>query len=124
MGATIVKSRKSFADVFESENQEAYYSQSLLKYAEVKCKRPFENGASEESEFFVAMRSADRKFVLCVVWLFKRFGDEVYFKVISEFEGPFTRNKCPQEIMRLLSPVENLKYQGYAKEWRERHQAA
>lgn len=67
-------------------------------------------------------------FVIGMVVLHQRYGDEFVYKEVSEDMGPCECD-CPAAILKLLSPLEVICEPGsrsyeYAKTWRERCQAA
>lgn len=124
MGWTGIYTKKSFMEVFKEEYMEALYNQKILKVCEfnVSDKEP---ECLEESEFYIACRRHNGT-IGCNTIIFRRYDiskhrdkEEVVFKEMDEGMGPYINN-CPIEILKMLSPVEQLEYPGYAKEFRER----
>jgi len=77
---------------------------------------------------YAAIRNHDkttgRSYVFCAVILFKNNQRDGFgYKDVDESMGP-CEVACPDRIMRLLSPIEDLPHPGYAAEWRKSVAAA
>lgn len=118
MGSTGITTKKSFDDVFREEFGTELYNMTIRRYHEMKVPPPFETGVTEESEFFLATYRDG--YIGCDVIIFKRYIHEVVYKIMSDTEGPYTVTKCPEDIMKLLSPIEEYGYVGHADEFRKR----
>jgi len=118
MGWTGFKTNDSFAQIFEHEfNQPGF---DVIKYAEIKM--PTENDDEiEHSEIYAAVKKLNN-YIFGLVVIFKRYDNgEVLYKDMDESVGPYN-NKCPENILNLLSPLNENSYTSYAKLWRERQQ--
>lgn len=119
MGWTSYNTNKSFKEVFEDEFINRYPLGTFLNTVELQCLgNSKDDDCDEESEFFSAMRYEGT--LLASTVIFKRCGKEVLWKEQDESVGPYMKNKCPKSILKLLTPVDKLKYPGYSKIWRER----
>jgi hypothetical protein len=121
MGWTGINTRDSFMDVFKREYAQWFYGQNpkLIKTIEVPTPNDeLDDGSDAESEIFSAIN--DNGVIFGHVLLMKKCNNEVLYKGMDETNGPYTKAKCPKEILSLLSPVEKFEYQGYANKWRER----
>lgn len=110
MGWTGIKTDQSFKQVFESEfsdlNVLKYYFHT--EYPDTDCQ--------EQSTLYAAVKSSNNAIVFALVVLFKRYDNEVLFKVMDETVGPYYYD-CPKDIIDMLTPTEDFD-SGYAKEWR------
>jgi hypothetical protein len=84
--------------------------------------------ATESGTIYAAIRNEDKTtgvaYVLCGVFLFKNNRRDGFgYKSMTETMGP-TQVNCPDRIMRLLSPVEEIPDPSYAAEWRSNVAAA
>lgn len=73
---------------------------------------------------YAAIRNVNKQtgvsYVFCAVVLFKNSDKDGFgYKDMDEGMGPCEAD-CPDRIMRLLSPVENIPNPGYAADWRSR----
>jgi len=120
MGWTSITTKDSFEQVFQREFADKNPG-FFLKHIELKVPSYLRNdGNMEESEFFCAVISRNKAFNYGYVILFARWDDQVAWKEMDETSGPFTKLKCPKEILNMLSPLEKFDYAGYAEEWRKR----
>ena len=118
MGWTGIDTKKSLEDVFKQEFAEQM--PRFKKYIILQVTgENMDDGLDEEAEVFIAFEPRPNE-VCAVVILMHREGNEVRYKDMDESMGPYSKHKCPKEIMELLSPVESLKYNTYSKEWRAR----
>jgi len=117
MGWTGITTKKTFEQVFEEEFRTFILQQKIIKsiFLEVPIDKEYED-EDEHAEQFIAFRAEEG--ITCVIIIWKRYDNEVLYKEMDETVGPSTYNKCPKEIMDMLSPLDNFKYSGYAKEWR------
>jgi hypothetical protein len=117
MGWNGINTNKSFDEVFRDEFATLLYNGSIRRYIEVHVDPPYDTGTDDESEFFLAVYRQD--YMGCDVILFKRCDGNVLYKIMSDTEGPYTINKCPKEILELLSPTDKYGFVGYADTWRK-----
>jgi len=73
--------------------------------------------AVKSNVMYIAYRRPEDQKVIALVFLIRWFKDEYNFgyKDMEESMGP-NEHDCPERILSLLSPVEEL-YQGYSLEW-------
>jgi len=76
-----------------------------------------------ESEIFSAIQHKGN--IYAHVTLMTRVGNEVIYKGMHEFVGPYTKAKCPKEIMSMLSDLTKFDTEYFgemdsAKEWRKK----
>lgn len=110
MGWTGINTKKTFEEVYESE----FGSLETLASS-------FEHWGENYSkgESFHAIRHK-KGYVFALIILWDKDNKEVCYKEMDESVGPNTMRKCPKFIMDYLSPLEELPYPGFSKEWRER----
>ena len=123
MGWNGLNSNKSFDEIFRNEFAEWLAYGNIRHYVECHVDPPYDHDTIDESEFFAAVRG-NLGFTYCLIVIMKRLNSDntVAYKVMDEFVGPFTINKCPVEIMELLTPLDQLdknEYKGHSEEWRE-----
>lgn len=80
--------------------------------------------ATTRGVVYAAIRNLNKQtgvsYVFCAVVLFKNSDKDGFgYKDMDEGMGPCEAD-CPDRIMRLLSPVENIPNPGYAADWRFR----
>ncbi len=121
MGWTGINTSKTFEEVFQEEFCGYQSNFEVIKHVELKIpKHHRDDEKIEESEFFCCFKNKEKGYKFAVVILFARNGKEVLWNEMDESMGPYSKLKCPKEILDILSPIEQLDYPGYAKEWRER----
>ena len=86
------------------------------------------DAAAARGTVYAAVRNQDRRagtdYVFCAVILFKNTErDGFVYKTMRESMGPCEVD-CPDRIMRLLSPVEQIPNPSYTSDWRARVAAA
>lgn len=86
------------------------------------------DAASVRGAIYAAIRNTDtssgKSYVFCAVILFRNNDRDGFgYKAMDESAGPYAAD-CPDRIMRLLSPIEELPHPGYAAAWRARVAAA
>jgi hypothetical protein len=86
------------------------------------------DAAAVRGVIYAAIRNTDtessRSHVFCGVFLFRNNAREGFgYKAMDEAMGPCEVD-CPDRIMRLLSPVEDIPSPGYTADWRARVAAA
>jgi len=123
MGWTGIDTKKTFMEVFEKEYESWKIPGSehhILKSIEIGVpRRSQDEGVDNESEIFSAISYSGCVYAHTLMII--RRGDEVVFKGQHEMVGPYCKNKCPKEIMDLLTPLDNMKDAGdYWKVWRAR----
>jgi hypothetical protein len=82
------------------------------------------DAAAVRGTIYAAIRNTDKEtgksYVFCAVILFKNSKKNGFgYKDMDEGMGPCEVD-CPNRIMRLLSPVEDMPNPGYAADWRAR----
>lgn len=120
MGSTGIITKKSFSEILLQEYNTADYT--VIDHAMIR-EQPL-NGEMERAVAYCAIKHPDG-YVFGMVVKFERIQvgyskEEVIFKAITEQEGPVFYD-CPQHIGKLLSPLSELSYEGYAKSWREKN---
>jgi len=119
MGWCGINTDKSFNEVFRNEFVSYLNNEMIRRYIECHVDPPYDHDTCDESEFFLAVFRTS--YIGCDIIIFKRSLDKstVLYKMMSDIEGPYTINKCPKEILDLLSPIEHYNQPGYAKKWRD-----
>lgn len=121
MGWTGINTSKTFEEVFNDEFGNYQPSFEVIKHVELQIPTHLRDDKKvEESEFFCCFKHKGQGYKFAVVILFARKDKEVLWKEMEESMGPYSKMKCPKEILDILSPIESLPYPGYAKEWRKR----
>ncbi|WP_292531527.1 hypothetical protein [Methylocystis sp.] len=92
------------------------------------CKATVIATATVRGTIYAAIRNeiknTNKTYVFCGVFLFKNNKKDGFgYKDMDEGMGPCEVD-CPDRIMRLLSPVDDMPSPGYAAEWRTRVAAA
>lgn len=64
---------------------------------------------------YLAVKNKIKNVILAEIVLYNIKNGEIFFKDMSEFEGPYYYG-CPKKIIKLLSPTDN----EYALEWRKK----
>lgn len=128
MGWTGFKTNKSFLEVFKSEYREWFenpYAKTHIVLSIVTEIEP-EGDCVEAAEIFSAVQQhhPDGDYIYGHVLLINRTNDgEVLYKGMHEMVGPYTLNKCPQEVLMLLSSSDIIDqregYTTFSKDWRK-----
>jgi hypothetical protein len=108
-------------DRLTSQTPAEYITQHFT-YETDACKATVLAAATVRGTIYAAIRneikSTGASYVFCGVFLFKNNKKDGFgYKDIDEAMGPCEVD-CPDRIMRLLSPVENIPSPGYAAQWR------
>ena len=114
MGWTSITSTKSFEEVFQQEFASHKVIKSVFKHHTL-----VPEDIDQAADQYVVFEHKDGYKFICVI-LWQRQHNEVYWKDMDESMGPYSSTKCPKEILEAASPIEELPYVGYAKEWREK----
>jgi hypothetical protein len=118
---TGINTSKTFEEVFQQEFCGYQSTYELIKHIELEIPPHLrDDNKVQESEFFCCFKNKAKGYKVGIVILFARNGKEVLWKEMDEGMVPYSKMKCPKEILDILSPIEQLDYPGYIKEWRER----
>jgi predicted transport protein len=119
MGWTGIPTKRSIEEI--SKQEFATYENQIVKNIILDVpKEQWDEFQCEEKEQYIAFRNSNNN-IICIVVLWQKMHNEVLYKTMDESSGPYTKTKCPKEIMDVLTPVEKLGgYAGYSKEWRAR----
>lgn len=118
MGATGIYTKQSFEEVLRQEFHNCGYKILAKHYVK---EEPL-NGELEEGHYYCALKHPSGYVFGCVITMVRvnhNNREEVIYKMIDEGMGPCYYN-CPEEVMNLLSPVNELPYPGYSLEWRNK----
>jgi hypothetical protein len=116
MGWTGIPTKKSIETIFEQEFANPQFEKKVLLDVP---RFNWDESNVEEKEAYLLMRTKENELIVIVV-LFKKDDEDVLYKEMSEDMGPYTKTRCPKDLLKMATPVEKLSYAGYAKEWRER----
>lgn len=59
------------------------------------------------STYFAAQKHIETGKIFALIILTERRNGEFFYKIMDETSGPYHTAKCPQSILKLLSPTEN-----------------